>query len=424
MNEPTPKAKRIRATAALTLRTEITKAGGTHPVRLRITFLRQRKYYGIGIDITLELFTETQDKHKKSQKVVDARQRLDSFLSKAVSIINKLDEEEFTFEKFEQRFFQNDLEAQRNKSLQTDLHHHFETYVASLKAEGRAATAQSYYSAASSFKAFRSDLKLDQITPDLLAKYEKWMLNNGSSISTVGIYARSLRTIINQVKSKGLIKDTQYPFGRGKYIIPASRNVKKALSLAEIKLIFQYEAIPLSPEDKARDFWVFSYLTNGLNIKDIVRLKWKNIDGDKLSFIRAKTARSSKANQRAISAVLTDPAKEIIAKWGSQDRRPDSYIFEVLQTGITPLRERELVQNFTKIVNKWMRRVAAAVGIDKPVTSYFARHSYATVLKRSGAPMEYISESLGHKDLRTTESYLDSFEDDVKKQYSNALLNF
>jgi site-specific recombinase XerD len=71
-----------------------------------------------------------------------------------------------------------------------------------------------------------------------------------------------------------------------------------------------------------------------------------------------------------------------------------------------------------------MRRVATAIGIDKPVTSYFARHSYATVLKRSGAPMEYISESLGHKDLRTTESYLDSFEDDVKKQYSNALLNF
>ncbi|OYX08653.1 MAG: hypothetical protein B7Z16_18990, partial [Algoriphagus sp. 32-45-6] len=52
------------------------------------------------------------------------------------------------------------------------------------------------------------------------------------------------------------------------------------------------------------------------------------------------------------------------------------------------------------------------------------RHSFATVLKRSGAPTEFISESLGHKDLRTTENYLDSFEDNVKESFQKQLLNF
>jgi len=51
-------------------------------------------------------------------------------------------------------------------------------------------------------------------------------------------------------------------------------------------------------------------------------------------------------------------------------------------------------------------------------------NTFATVLKRSGAPIEFISESLGHKDLKTTENYLDSFEDDVKETYQKQLLNF
>jgi site-specific recombinase XerD len=59
-----------------------------------------------------------------------------------------------------------------------------------------------------------------------------------------------------------------------------------------------------------------------------------------------------------------------------------------------------------------------------PLTTYVARHSFATILKRSGAPTEFISESLGHKDLRTTENYLDGFENATKQHFAKALLNF
>ena len=71
-----------------------------------------------------------------------------------------------------------------------------------------------------------------------------------------------------------------------------------------------------------------------------------------------------------------------------------------------------------------MQKIADALGIDKPVTTYYARHSFATVLKRSGAPIEFISESLGHSDMKTTDNYLDGFEDDTKREYTKALLNF
>ena len=71
-----------------------------------------------------------------------------------------------------------------------------------------------------------------------------------------------------------------------------------------------------------------------------------------------------------------------------------------------------------------MRIISKKVGIDKPCTTYYARHSFSTVMKRSGANIQFISEALGHCSINTTKSYLDSFEDDVKKEMAKALTNF
>jgi len=56
------------------------------------------------------------------------------------------------------------------------------------------------------------------------------------------------------------------------------------------------------------------------------------------------------------------------------------------------------------------------------VTTYTARHSFATVLKRSGASYEFISESLGHRDMKTTNAYLANFEETEKRKYAGMLL--
>lgn len=77
---------------------------------------------------------------------------------------------------------------------------------------------------------------------------------------------------------------------------------------------------------------------------------------------------------------------------------------------------------FIKTINKYMKLIGSEIGYDKPLTTYAARHSYATILKRSGAPLGFISESLGHKSLQTTESYLDSFEDETRRKYAEMLV--
>ena len=103
-----------------------------------------------------------------------------------------------------------------------------------------------------------------------------------------------------------------------------------------------------------------------------------------------KTKRSKKEND-LITVSLKNEAKEIINKWGQPSISPESYVFPHLQKGMTAERERQIIQQLTKTINKYMKRIAKNLEINKGVTTYFARHSFATVLRNSGARMEFIS---------------------------------
>jgi integrase len=171
------------------------------------------------------------------------------------------------------------------------------------------------------------------------------------------------------------------------------------------------------------DYWIFIYFCNGLNVKDMAKLRYKNMQGDFLHFLRSKTE-FTKNTTEEIRVPLNDVAKAIIKKYGNKAINQDAYIFPILQPGITAQREYELIQQATGLINDHMKLVAAELGINAKVTTYVARHSFSTVLKRSGASIEYISEALGHSDIKTTQNYLASFEDDTKKQTNSVLANF
>lgn len=100
------------------------------------------------------------------------------------------------------------------------------------------------------------------------------------------------------------------------------------------------------------------------------------------------------------------------------------YIFTIIEPGITPLRQYELMQLFVSFINNWMKHILKNLGIDKKGTTYVARHTFSTVLKRSGASTEYIQEALGHNNIKTTENYFDSFDKEVKKEFSQRLTSF
>ncbi len=393
------------------------KKDNTYPIKLRITYRRKQRYFSTGISLDKNEFIKIMNGNPKG-KLKEMRLYLNSFEQKAIDVIDAI--KEFSFNEFRNIF-------SGEKEKKNDVFYLFENYVASLLKEDRIKTASSYNSASRSIKKFRGNkkLSLNDITPELLKQFEKQMLNQGSSITTVGIYLRSLRTIMNIAMSEGIISQVDYPFGRYKYQIPSSKNIKKAFPISVVQRIFEYKTVT-PEEEKAKDFWIFSYLCNGINMKDIALLKNKNINSTekKIQFIRSKTEKTSRLNLKPISVFITTDIQKIIKKWRTNDKTPEAFVFPVLKENMNAIDQTRKIEQFIRTTNRYLKRIGKKFELEIKFTSYTARHSYATIMKRSGAPALFISDSLGHSSLKTTENYFDSFEDESMEKYASHLTNF
>jgi len=290
--------------------------------------------------------------------------------------------------------------------------------------EGRIGTALAYKDSFNSIKHFKGNVTFKDITVSFLCQYEQWMLNKGRSRTTVGIKLRNLRAVFNEAAEMGIIKrDKCYPFGLRKYQIPTGRNIKKSLDQNTIAKIYYYEP-DSTTLTRAKDFWFFCYFGNGMNPKDVVYLKWKNIQDDYIVFTRAKTERTTRTDPRPITVYITEDMQRIIEEYCREDRNPDNYVFPIMNNALNPLQQYELVPLFTKFINDGMKEIIRILRIDKKVTTIVSRHSFSTQLKRSGVSTEFIQEALGHTDKKTTENYLDSFENNIKKEFARKLSAF
>ncbi len=397
------------AKASIYLDANRPKKSGKCSVKIKVTYNRKRKYYSTGIDLTTDDFEQIFFGKRKTPKQKEIKTKVEYFENKADDVINVLSV--FSFDAFEEKYLD-----QRNTADSVSFA--FDKYISNLKLENRIGTAVSYECAKNSLKSFNENLTFAEVTPTFLKKYENWMTKNGKSVSTVGIYLRSLRAVYNLQS----IDKSVYPFGvgKGKYTIPTSKNTKKALTIQEIGKIYNYKAEANSTKEMAKDYWMFLYLSNGMNVKDFCLLKWENITNNMLNYTRAKTERSQKESKK-ISVALKPESLEVIRKWGQPSLNKDAYIFPHLSHKMDAEQKRATYQNLTKIINKYVKQIAKEVGINKEVTTYFARHSFATVLKRSGAKIELISELLGHSNVGVTESYLDSFEKEQIQKETDVL---
>lgn len=442
----------MSATFSITLDMRRVKQSGKFPVKLRVTFQRISEYYVTVFDITKNDWEKLPSPRINSE-LQSLKNKLKQIEKETSAFIENL--EPFSFQEFEKQFIQfNSSFKIRNKKfdsipgkkddfdykpfekrfriLKEDpvspgyISYSYLIFVKKLLREGRISTAVSYHCSYISLKKFKGDVTFQTITSSYLLEYENWLRNQNISKATIGIYLRPLRAVFNEAIESGLIKKEKcYPFGKRKYRIPTSRNVKKALTLDEVKRIYFYQCNPeQSGEQLAKDYWLFSYFGNGMNPKDIANLKYKNIDGDYLIFERSKTENSLRSDPKPITVFLNDDMKDILERRGNKNKAQNNYVFPVLEHGLTPFRQYELIQNFVKLINDWMKCILQNLGINKKGTTYVARHTFSTVLKRSGASTEFIQEALGHTDIKTTENYLDSFEKETKKEFAHKLFAF
>lgn len=399
------------------------KANGEYPVKIRVYYQEERKLYPTVFDLTESQFKQSYMSLKPKKEYKQLKLEIQAIENKANDIVK--DFTTFSFEQFEKKMFR--ATGEQNNAI-----YHYDQYINKLIKENRIGTAGNYKSSKKSILAFynkdrkiNSDkLSFDQITPAFLTHYENWMLDEGKQPTTVGIYIRPLRTIFNNAIAEGDINIDVYPFGKRKYQIPAGQKTKKALNKEELKAFYNYPIQDHPQQEKARDFWFLSYQCNGMNIKDIAQLKYENIEPDVIVFNRAKTRNTSKTNSKPIIVSLTNNIRELIDKYGIEKQSPKGYVFSIINTNMTEEQKHSAIQNFTRFINQHVKKIAKLAGIRTDISTYWARHSYVTSAIRNGATMEYISESVGHSELRTTETYFGGFEDNVKKEIAEKLMQF
>ena len=298
-----------------------------------------------------------------------------------------------------------------------------QSYIKKLIIEGRIGSALCHNNSYTRLKNFKGDVQLSDITPGFLHQFEKRMSVEGKKLGYIGIITRDLRTIFNEAIAEGIIKRDLYPFGKRKYIVPKSKRVKKAIDVDQLGAFYNYQTTDVN-KLKAKDYWLFCYLANGMNPKDVALLKFENIHGDFFTFNRAKTILTSRTDPKPVTVFLNDEMRAIIDKWGNKNQSPDNYIFPILEKGMTELEQHFMIRSFIRFINVRTKQIGKELNLSHNLTTIISRHSFSTHMKRSGASTELIQESLGHSDKSTTENYLDSFDNEVKKNYSNMLLGF
>jgi len=385
------------------------KKNNAYPVKIRVTYQRQQKYYSTGIDLSIDVFAKVMSP-KVKQAFIEKRIKLDGKIQEIRSHVN--DMQHFTFGRLDQLLLQSQKDA-------NDIFPLFEEIMAVKKKKGKIKTSLSYQSGLNSLKAFRKKIGFYDIISQFLEEYEHFMLLNGYSPTTVGIYLRNLRAIYNLAIKRNIVTDiSQYPFKKESYTIPKGRNIKKALTLEEVRKIAELGAFVNEKELWARDMWLFSYLCNGINPSDIYRLRKAQRNGDYIVLTRKKTEDTA-TNVLPIVIYLREEAKQIIHRWG-YDESP--YIFEGITDDMNEEQRVKAVDQKVKLVGKYMKRVFKRLGIEKPAGFYTARHSFSTILKNNGQSVEVISEALGHASINTTRAYLNSFREEIMKTAAEKLL--
>lgn len=392
---------------------------GKYPVKIRVfqSIPRKQKLYK-----TVFVFTESEFKSiwltiKPREKYRESREEIQAVEKFANDIVKDLDP--FTFVQFEKRLF-------RKSGDGINVKYQYSEIIQELNDRKQVGTSGTYNLSQKSILNFCKSKKisfekltLKDISNPWLKDYEAFMLGLGKSTTTISIYLRALRAVFNKAISENEMGREYYPFGRRKYVIPAAQKRKKAYSKEQLSIFFQSKC-ENEKEQRAKDFWFLSYACNGMNIKDIALLKEADIYADYLEFIRAKTRITSKDKEKEIRVYLNEFSKSIIEKYKVN---PIGYWFGIINENDDAFRRQAKIKNFTRYINQHVKKIAERNNLPE-LSTYTARHSYASIGIKNGATMAFMQEALGHENIETTQNYFNGFDDETKKEFAQTLMDF
>lgn len=260
-------------------------------------------------------------------------------------------------------------------------------------------TSETYFSTLRSFMTFLrgQDIPIDGITSDLMLQYESWLKLKGVCMNSISFYMRILRAVYNRAVDKGMVEQTS-PF-RHVYT-GIDKTIKRAIPIKSIKSLKNMDLTMRHSSDFARDMFMFSFYTRGMSFIDMAYLKKKDLSHGILTYRRRKTG-------QLLSIKWEKCMAEIVNKYNDDT---SEYLLPIIKRQGD---ERRQYINSLHLVNYRLKLLSEEIGLNRPLTMYVARHSWASAARSKNIPISVISEGMGHDNEATTQIYLASLETSV-----------
>ena len=295
------------------------------------------------------------------------------------------------------------FEAYYHKTSRVPVFDYIREIITSLERVGKNGNSNVYKGTLGILRRFcgKENLTFEEVNYSFLRNFEAHLQERGCKINTISFYLRTIRSVFNRAIKDGIVSEDHYPFK--KITIRKEKTIKRAIYKDEIAQIKNLDLSSMPHLEMARDIFLFSFYMRGMSFKDIAFLRVANIVGDRIYYSRQKTGQK-------LNIKLTDRAMEIIRKYNNLTDRK-AFIFPIIL--FPGKNEFSQYKNSYRKINRRLKTVGSILGSRVPLTTYVARHSWASIAKRSGIPISVISEGLGHDSEKTTQIYLDSFENNV-----------
>ena len=367
---------------------------------LRVTKDRKRKYVSLGISVNPVHWDFSKNEPKAD---CPNREYIEMLIADKIKEYSaKIIELKATNQEFTSTSLVEKVSVKRTNRKTVEVV--FQEHITSLIKSGRKSYALSVKQLYNSLKEFcRSlDFYFSEMDVAWLKRYELFLREQRLAENTIGIRFRTLRAIYNVAMEEDAVSPDCYPFKKFKVARLHQDTIKRALIKADIERVLQFQSsnrymrFPI-------DIFAFTYYCGGINFTDIANLTQANIVEDKLIYKRQKT-------KKLIKIPLQPQALALIRKYHNAE---SPYLFPILSPfHKTEEQKANRIHKVITKVNDRLKQIGEALNLPIPLTTYVARHSQATVMKKAGVSTAVIREIMGHSSERVTQIYLDSFDNE------------
>ena len=330
------------------------------------------------------------------------KERLSWDIARLKKVITKLDTEQSRYSADEV------ITAYHKLTKEVSLFSFWHGVIAQLKQLGKVRTSETYTATLKSFMSFREDqdVPIDGISSDMMLMYEAYLKGKGVRMNTISFYMRNFRAVYNRAVEKGLTPQNN-PF-RHVYT-GVEKTLKRAIPIKDIKALKELDLSMKPSLGFARDMFMFSFYTRGMSFVDMAYLRKTDLHNGILTYRRRKTGQKLTIKWEKCMA-------EIVAKYPVSQT---DYLLPIIKNQGN---ERRQYDNALHLVNYRLKGLSDMLKLQRPLTMYVARHSWASAAKAKNIPLSVISEGMGHDSEATTQIYLASLETSVVDKANKMIL--